>query len=263
MVPGAPSTYHYQATTPVRSHTQRVVDELGLAIVSSRLPSGSLLPGDSELIEQYRVSRTVLREAFKTLSAKGLVQAKARIGTRVRGRADWNLFDPDVLLWHARTGFAPEFLTHLGEMRMALEPEAAALAAQRRTPEQLEVIEGWMTAMSAEDVSAQGFVDADLGLHLAVADAASNPFFLSISTLIEVALVAMLTISSPVESSVRLGQSIAQHRAIVDAVAERDPPAARKAMQVVVQQGLERSHQATIRAPAPVPDQAVLPSGRA
>ena len=239
MVQSRPLSHHYQATTPVRSHTQRVVDELGLAIVSSRLPEGSLLPGDVELLERYRVSRTVLREAFKTLSAKGLVQAKARIGTRVRERADWNLFDPDVLVWHARIGFAPEFLTHLGEMRMALEPEAAALAAQRRTPEQLELIESCMAAMSVEDVSAQAFVDSDLGLHLAVADAANNPFFLSISTLIEVALVAMLTVSSPVESEVRLGHSIAQHRAIVDAIAERDPQAARKAMQVVVQQGID------------------------
>jgi DNA-binding FadR family transcriptional regulator len=218
-----------------------VVDHLGLAIVSGRQRQGSLLPGDSELIDRYGVSRTVLREALKTLSAKGLVQAKARIGTRVRERADWNLFDPDVLVWHARTGFAPEFLTHLGEMRMALEPEAAALAARRRTPEQLEIIEGWMTAMAAPGIAPQAFVDADLGLHLAVADAAANPFFLSISTLIEVALVAMLTVSSPVENTTDLRESIEQHRAIVDAIADRNVGAARDAMQVVVQQGIDRA----------------------
>ena len=240
-VPGAPSTHQYQAARPARSHTSRVVDDLGLAIVSGRQQQGSLLPGDSELIDRYGVSRTVVREALKTLSAKGLVQAKARIGTRVRERADWNLFDPDVLLWHARTGFAPEFLIHLGEMRMALEPDAAALAAQRRTPEQLEIIEGWMDAMAAPDITLQAFVDADLGLHLAVAEAADNPFFLSISTLIEVALVAMLTVSSPVENTASLKQSIAQHRAIVDAIAARDANASRQAMQVVVQKGIDRS----------------------
>ena len=84
-MPARPSNHQYQATTPVRSHTQRVVDELGLAIVSSRQPEGSLLPGDGELLERYRVSRTVLREAFKTLAAKGMVQAKARIMARNAG----------------------------------------------------------------------------------------------------------------------------------------------------------------------------------
>ena len=240
-MPGRPSTHQYQATVPVRSHTARVVDDLGLAIVSGRRPEGTLLPGDGELIERYGVSRTVLREALKTLSAKGLVQAKARIGTRVRDRAHWNLFDPDVLIWHARTGFTPEFLQHLGEMRMALEPEAAALAATRRNAGQLAEIEGWLEQMGAPDILPQEFVRADLGLHLAIAAAAGNPFFLSISTLIEVVLVAMLTISSPVESPMRLAASVAEHKRVADAIRLRDSAGARRAMQAVVQKGIDGS----------------------
>jgi DNA-binding FadR family transcriptional regulator len=218
-----------------------VVDDLGLSIVSGRQKQGSLLPGDSELIERYGVSRTVLREALKTLSAKGLVQAKARIGTRVRERADWNFFDPDVLIWHARLGFSPEFLSHLGEMRLALESEAASLAALRRTPAQLEAIWGHVYRMSVPEIAPQEFVQADLGLHLAVAEAAGNPFFLSISTLIEVALVAMLTVSSPVENAERLEQSVKQHRAIAEAIEARDPDTARAAMRAVVRKGIDRT----------------------
>jgi len=217
------------------------VDDLGLSIVSGRQQQGSLLPGDSELIERYGVSRTVLREALKTLSAKGLVQAKARIGTRVRERADWNFFDPDVLIWHARNGFTPEFLSHLGEMRLALESEAASLAAIRRTPAQLEAIWGHVYRMSVPEIAPQEFVRADLGLHLAIAEAAGNPFFLSISTLIEVALVAMLTVSSPVENAERLAQSVKQHRAIAEAIEARDPDTARAAMRAVVQKGIDRT----------------------
>ncbi len=238
---GRPSTHQYQAALPSRSHTGRVVEDLGLAIISGRQQPGSLLPGDSELIERYGVSRTVLREAVKTLSGKGLLQAKARIGTRVRPRDDWNLFDPDVLIWHARLGFAPEFLAHLGEMRMALEPEAAALAALRRTPEQLEAIWRFVYGMAAPAIAPQEFVQADLGLHLAIAEAANNPFFQSISTLIEVALVAMLTVSSPVENAERLTQSVGQHRAIAEAIEAGDPEAARAAMRVVVQKGIDRT----------------------
>jgi DNA-binding FadR family transcriptional regulator len=237
----SPSTHSYQGGAEPRSHTSRVVEDLGLAIVSGRQKPGSLLPGDGDLLERYGVSRTVLREALKTLSAKGLLQAKARIGTRVRPRDSWNLFDPDVLIWHARLGFTPDFLGHLGEMRMALEPEAAALAATRHTPEQLEAIWQQVYRMGASDIAPQEFVQADLGLHLAIAEAANNPFFQSISTLIEVALVAMLTVSSPAENTTRLAQSVRQHRAIVDAIEARDASGARAAMQVVVQQGIDRS----------------------
>lgn len=233
--------HNYAGHQPVRSHTGRVVDELGLAIVSGRQPEGGLLPGDGELMEHFGVSRTVLREALKTLSAKGLLQAKARIGTRVRPRADWNLFDPDVLIWHAQMGFAPEFLEHLGEMRMALEPEAAALAALRRSPAQLEAIYRWIKLMGEAGNVSKEFVRGDLGFHLAVADAAGNPFFHSISTLIEVALVAMLTSSSPADDADQLRESVAQHRAIAAAIEVRDRDAAQAAMRVVVQQGIDRS----------------------
>lgn len=262
-MPGRQHVHQYHAASPARSQTSRVVDDLGLAIVSGRQSEGSLLPGDSDLIERYRVSRTVLREALKTLSAKGLVQAKARIGTRVRDRSAWNLFDPDVLVWYARTGFGPEFLAHLGEMRMALEPDAAALAALRRTDEQLEAMRQAAERMGADGISHQEFVNADLALHLTIAAAANNPFFLSISTLIEVALVAMMSIASPVDDRPRLTRSVADHKAIVTAISAGDPERARRAMQVVVQEGIDKSRGSVIRAPAPAPDRAAQPSGRA
>ena len=233
-------TYDYAASSPVRSHTANVVRELGLGIVAGRHPEGSILPGDAELMERFAVSRTVLREALKTLAGKGLIQAKARIGTRVRPRTEWNLFDPDVLIWHARNGFDDEFLSYLGEMRMALEPEAAALASARRTPQQLDELYGWVEKMETARSSASDFVQADLNLHLAVSAAAANPFLTSISTLIEVALVAMLTISSPVEDTDQHATSVAAHRAIVDAIAARNPDLARDAMRTVINQGLDR-----------------------
>lgn len=224
-----------------RSHTLRVVTELGEQIVSGKLPQGSLLPGDSELCERFGVSRTVLREALKTLSGKGLLQARPRIGTRVRPQADWNLFDSEVLVWLARLGFTRAFLGHLGEMRMALEPEAAALAARRRTADQLQSMRSWHDRMAESGGSRQAFVAADLGLHLSIAAAADNPFLVSISTLIEVALVAMMTNSSPVDSRRRFALSVAQHKRIIDAIEARDADLARAAMRSVVQTGIAHS----------------------
>ncbi len=229
----------YGANEPARSHTAHVVREIGVGIVSGKYPQGTILPGDVELMERFGVSRTVLREALRTLAAKGLIQPKARIGTRVRDKANWNLFDPDVLIWHAQTGFDPQFLEYLSEMRMALEPQAAALASQRRTPLQVQHLYGWVDRMAAEDVTPEAFVDADLNFHLTVAAAGGNPFLRSISTLIEVALVALLTISSPVEEPLRHARSVAKHRRIADAIARREPEAAREAMKAVVEEGIE------------------------
>jgi DNA-binding FadR family transcriptional regulator len=236
-----PSTHDYSATAPVRSHTAHVVRELGMGIVAGTYAQNAILPGDAELMEQFKVSRTVLREALRTLAGKGLIQPKTRIGTKVRDKSAWNLFDPDVLIWHARSGFDAEFIEYLGEMRMALEPEAAALATRRRTPLQLQHLYGWVEKMGAEGTSPAAFVDADLNFHLAVAAAAGNPFLRSISTLIEVALVASLTISSPVDEPDQHASSVAAHRAIADAIARREPDLARAAMRVVVEEGIRRA----------------------
>ncbi|EEY01113.1 GntR domain-containing protein [Brucella pinnipedialis M163/99/10] len=82
-----------------------MVGELGRGIVAGTIPEGSILPGDHELSLRFGVSRTVLREAMKTLAAKRLIEPKAKVGTRVLGHASWNFFDPDVLSWRFEAGF--------------------------------------------------------------------------------------------------------------------------------------------------------------
>lgn len=227
-----------------RSHTSRVVGELGLSIVSGAQPEGSLLPGDVELLDRFKVSRTVIREALKTLAAKGMLQARARVGTRVTPRSEWNLFDPDVLLWHAEAGLTPEFLTHLADIRMALEPEASAFAAQRATPEEVAELHECVDRMAAPRIGPEAFAQADLEFHLMLARTARNPFFLSISTLIKVVLEAMLTISTPTDDGRSLKTVISQHRRIANAVANRDADEARLAMRAVVQNGIDSARRA-------------------
>jgi len=224
-----------------QSHTTHVTRELGLAIVTGKYPPGSILPGDTELLSKFKVSRTVLREAVKVLAGKGLLQSKARVGTKVRNRHDWNLFDPDLLIWQAEAGFNAEFYQHIGEMRLAMEPEAAALASQRRTPAQVQEIFGWLARMSEPGITNREFVDADLNFHLAIADAAANPFMRSSSTLIEVALVAALSRSSPLDDPRSLAHSIAAHRAIAEAILRHDADGAWTAMRVVIDEGISRA----------------------
>lgn len=235
----AVSTVHnYSRSSPARSHTARVVQALGQAIVAGRYEERMVLPGDSVLMTEFGVSRTVLREALRTLSGKGLLKARARVGTMVQPHGDWHLFDPDVLIWHAEAGFSRDFLGALGEMRLALEPQAATLAADRRTERQLATLYACVERMAAPGVSKQEFVDADLDFHLAVASAAGNPFLSAVSTLIEVALVAALSRSWPGADPAGTGLSAAKHRAIADAIAGHDGARAANAMRVVIDDGI-------------------------
>ncbi len=224
-----------------RSHTARVVGEIGRAIVSGAYPERSLLPGDAELMQQFGVSRTVLREALRTLSGKGLILARARVGTRVRPRSEWNLFDRDLLIWQARQGFDEQFITHLSEMRLALEPEAAALAAERRSSDEVANIFHRFDLMAVPNISREEFAKADLDFHISIIVAAHNPFLRAAASLIEVALVGLLTVSSPADDPERLVSSVADHRLIVDAIVARDPVAAREAMRVVIGVGMRAS----------------------
>jgi DNA-binding FadR family transcriptional regulator len=223
------------------SRTAHLTHEIGLRIIAGLYVEEAVLPGDGELMREFGVSRTVLREAKKTLSGKGLLEAKSRIGTRVRNRAEWQIFDVDVLGWHAEAGLESKFLGALGEMRLLIEPEAAALAATRRRSDQLPQLHAWVDQMAAAGKSRRDFVDADLGLHLHVVRLAGNPFLSALGTLIEVALVAAMTRSSPVDRRNGATASAAAHRKIVEAIARGDSDGARMAMRRVVQEGIRHA----------------------
>ena len=108
---------------------RHTLDLLGHAILSGRYPVGASLPPEPLLCEEFGVSRTVVREAIKSLVAKGLLFTGPKVGTRVLPDADWNWFDPDVVAWQAQCGLTPEFLKDLQELRRVVEPAAVRLAA--------------------------------------------------------------------------------------------------------------------------------------
>lgn len=228
-------------STAPKGYHGLVMADLGRGIVGGTFAENSILPRDADLLERYGVSRTVLREALKTLAAKGLIQPKARIGTRVLSREHWNLFDPEILKWHVDTGSVDAaFLFNLQEMRIALEPEAARLAALRHTPAQLAALYHWVDRMAEPEVTGTTFVHHDLRFHIAVAEASRNPFMRAISALIEVALAETFAVSSPIPNTERHKTTVERHRAIADAIARRDPQAAHAAMLLVIREGIDR-----------------------
>lgn len=229
-------------TLPRNLHSL-VLGQLGLAIVGGEFAEGSILPADAELLQRFGVSRTVLREALKTLAAKGMIEARARIGTRVLPRARWSLFDADVLSWHFQTGPDEAFLRSLAEIRIGVELESAALAASRRSDDQAQALLDCAQAMG-QTTSAEDFARTDLLFHRTVAEASGNPFMASISTLVELALTAAFTISSPVNDPAALAASTAAHTRIAEAIKAGDAAEARVTMRAVITNGLERQMKA-------------------
>jgi DNA-binding FadR family transcriptional regulator len=224
-----------------RAHSNHaeVARTIGIDIIAGRYGEGAKLPGDAELTLIFGVSRPVLRESVKTLVAKGLLSTKSRVGTVVRERAAWNMFDPDVLAWHLDAGINKQFLRDLAEIRLAVEPRAAALAAERRTEADLEMMRRAVARMADEPGASSGFAEADLALHVAVASASGNPFMRSIGAVIEAALRASFVLSAPVDAREH-GIAVAAHERIVETIADKDAEAAAAAMMNVIFNGLRR-----------------------
>ncbi len=223
-----------------RSSHAHVVAELGSAIVAGRIPEGSLLPGDVELSARFDVSRTVLREAMKTLAAKRLIEPKAKVGTRVLDRSKWNFFDADVLGWRCQSGLDFDFIEHLAEMRLALEPAAAAAAALRASND--DIVQLYAIAARFDDIShtPETIAQVDLEFHQAIARMSGNPFMRSASAIVEAALAISFQLSSPAASPEKIAEVATNHLRIAHAIASRDPEKAVQAMRHVIEVGKGR-----------------------
>lgn len=221
----------------LRTSHAKVVEQLGLAIVGGRFGIGEPLPGDSDLEAEFDVSRSVLREAMKTLTAKGLVVAKSRVGTRVTDRCHWNLIDEDVLRWHFRTGVTHEFINHLYDVRLVLEPASAAFAALRATPEDCAELRHYASLLGSSDLDWHDQVEADLRFHVLLTLVGANPFLESMVGFIKASLDGAFTLAFDPQLSGR-GEAISElHLAIVYAIENREPEAARLATQAAIERG--------------------------
>lgn len=223
-----------------RTTQQSVVNELGRQILRGDFAVGANLPNEGDLTARFGVSRTVIREVMKTLAAKGLVIAKTKVGTRVADSVNWNLFDRDVLAWRLQAGIDPTLLNALYELRIAMEPMAAALAAELRTDGEIRELRGLVDQMAHSGHTSASFVRADLALHLAIGRISRNPFMASIGPIIEAAInETQLKVPSPTTDAERRDAIYRNHKAIVDAIEMRDPRSARRAMVDVVDDGVQ------------------------
>ena len=205
---------------------------LGQAIVAGRHAAGSSLPPEAELGDALGVSRTVVREVVKTLVAKGLISTGPKVGTRVLAAEHWNWFDPEVMAWQSQAGLSKPLLRDLQELRRALEPAGARLAAERATVADLAELRGAYEGMHAAVHLGGDYVSHDLRFHQALLRASHNRLVIQMSK----AIGALLRTSFEISTSKSDGPllSLPLHRAVLDAVVARDGAAAEAAITALI-----------------------------
>ena len=213
-----------------RNLTHGMLDLLGKAIVTGQYDERPF-PTEAEIAQAHGVSRSVTREAVKMLTAKGLVSARPRQGTIVQPASSWNLFDADILRWLLDRKFSVELLRHFNQLRIGIEPEAAALAAAGHDAADMAAIRAGLARMAAAEQNYDDPLEADIAFHVAILRASGNPFYAQFQTVVATALRTSIRFTNRIKGR---SANIADHAAVADAIAARDADGARDAMRRII-----------------------------
>lgn len=206
--------------------TQQVAETLGKAIISGQYGDHNPVPSEAVLCEQLEVSRSAAREAVKSLAAKGLLTSRARQGIRVLPETDWNLFDADVLRWIRDSNPSLSLLREFTELRIAIEPEAATLAAERQDKEKIALIGEALDRMKKAETGLDDPLESDIAFHLSILDASGNRFFMQLGRIIDTTLRVSIRFTN-MRTGVRTG-SHNEHKKIYDAIVQSNAELAAK-----------------------------------
>lgn len=216
----------------------RVLDALGVAICRGELPAGSILYIDA-LVEHHQVSRSVVREALRVLTSMGLVESRRRVGTIILPASEWNAYDPQVIRWRLASEARTGQLRSITELRTAVEPEAALLAAERCTHEEGSTLVALAARMWAAGKAGrqEAFLELDIEFHRRVLAGSQNEMFRQLHELVAEVLSGRthygLMPVRPDEVALQLHVDVAQ------AILRRDGEAARTAMRHIMAQAMD------------------------
>lgn len=221
------------------NHTTFVVGQLGQAIVAGEYPRETMIPLDPDICEMFGVSRTVVREAKKTLIAKGMIQSRAKVGTHVRDPEHWNMFDKDVLLWHASLKTPEQFYRELFDIRLIFEPAAAAKAAEKSNALPPGLLSDYCDRME-HATSRTDFAVADYEFHKQVLRATGNRFLLSLGDLVQTALYSLFIAQKDVDFDENQSIVADRHRQMANAIMSGQPSEARRLMTEIIEYSFAR-----------------------
>lgn len=220
---------------PARNLTHGLLDALGRMIVTGAF-ADTPFPTEAEMAGKFAVSRSVIREAVKMLGAKGLLSSRPRQGTSIRPESAWNLFDPDVLRWLMERKFSLRLLRQFNELRLAIEPQAAQLAARNAGAGAVDRIRAGFDRMAAAEAGLDDPLDADIAFHVAVLAATGNPFYAQFHDLVATALRTSIRFTNRFKGH---SASLPDHKAVLDAIVDRDAARAHQAMDRLIRDVLD------------------------
>ena len=244
--PGVPSSAGVRALLrplrPTRNLTEEVIDRLKKEIGAGRLAPGTRLPTEQGLMAAMGVSRTVVREAVAALRADGLITTRQGSGAYVAADVSRVPFriDPEGLS-------SIDDVLEVMELRLAVEVEAAARAAERITPRRLVPIARTLRAIEAAIRKGEGAVNEDFAFHLAIAEASGNGRFAELLEFLGRHVIPRQSVRlariAPTEQQQYLARIQSEHRRIQEAIARGDPGEARKAMREHLTRSIRRYRQ--------------------
>jgi DNA-binding FadR family transcriptional regulator len=228
------------AAAPRRpSLTADLVSSLGDRIRDGRLQSGSKLPPEGAIMEEFGVSRTVVREAISRLQAAGMVETRHGIGTFVLGHGDASSFRIPA----TQLATLKDVISVL-ELRIGVETESAALAAMRRTPANIKALRSALQAFTQALAQGRDAVGPDFQFHLEIARATQNARYADLMATLGGTMIprARLEAAQPPtpESKDYLRRVNLEHESILRAIEQQDPEAARAAMRTHLGNSKER-----------------------
>lgn len=215
------------ATPQKQNITQHIVEVVGRRIVAGHMEPVKTVLFEQDLIDEFGASRNAVREAVKTLAGKNLVQSARKKGTTVRPPSEWNLLDPQMINWMLEdTSGSENLIRALSELRRIVEPEAAALAAERASSTQILKLFECCEQMLANISDAELSIHWDTEYHKVLLEASGNPLLRSLAKAIECLLRSNFTFVTYANNGYI--RNIPDHSWIAEAIRDRDPELARQ-----------------------------------
>ena len=224
--------------------TDRLMVTLGRQIVSGKYLPGAALPAEADLCEEFATSRNIIREVFRSLEAKRLIEMKRYRGAFVVPRSQWNFLDSDVLQWALEQDEDPGLIAAMSEVRNLVEPAIARWAAERATSSDLAQIEAALNDMIANNQQRDAFNEADIRYHEAVLASVHNPVLQQLSVAIS-SLQRAIFERTWMGDEANMPQTLQEHKALFDAIRHQDSNAAEQAALTMIASSTRRLKEIT------------------
>ncbi|EPR8380582.1 D-galactonate utilization transcriptional regulator DgoR [Klebsiella variicola] len=224
--------------------TDRLMVTLGRQIVSGKYLPGAALPAEADLCEEFATSRNIIREVFRSLEAKRLIEMKRYRGAFVAPRSQWNFLDSDVLQWALEQDEDPGLIAAMSEVRNLVEPAISRWAAERATSSDLAQIEAALNDMIANNQQRDAFNEADIRYHEAVLASVHNPVLQQLSVAIS-SLQRAIFERTWMGDEANMPQTLQEHKALFDAIRHQDSNAAEQAALTMIASSTRRLKEIT------------------